>query len=323
MKIPTRDAAYSLFGGPLILDLGPTVDGEVIHVHVQPINTISVTALAISLLLFLAFMAFYLYPLLRARRQRARLAAANAPSATLPLGAEPNAEEKSSLMSWLYARSRDRFSTHETRKEKVASPLVGAPSLRNQQSSTRGSLVPDFSTLTPPPPAYASRPGSPLAMAEYRFLSPVASPTTSPHSTPRPPIQRSMTPRSPVLRSTSRIPRPLAGIENIDANPIPPMPARARSNSATLPGTGPNTTLAVRPVMAPRSVSASTLHPASAGLHLPSRARVYSEGETNVRRVPRNGPAFDGISLAARGRQLTRGPSFDANTAPQRFGGAF
>ncbi|KAF7312271.1 N-acetyltransferase domain-containing protein [Mycena indigotica] len=264
LKLP-RDAAYSLFGGPFILDVGPTVNGEIIHVRVQPINTISVTALVISVLLFVAFMCFYLYPLFRMRRQRTQTV--NKSSRDVEFG-PPEEADKRSLMFWLYSRSRDRFSTHDSPKPKATSHT---PSLRYQTSTIRGSLIPDMSTpnLTPPPPAYASRPSSPLA-TEYQILS---RPMTSPGS------PRSMT-------------------RDI-------FPTRNLNN------------LAVRPFMGPRSVSASTLHPSDAQRHRPSRARVYSAGDTSRKspsRVQHSGGSGLTPSLASQGRQLTRAPSFDVNT---------
>nr|GAT60757.1 predicted protein [Mycena chlorophos] len=274
----TRDAAYSLFGGPLILNVGPTINGEFIRVRIQPINTVSVIALAISLLLFIAFMCFYLYPLYRQRRERKRAAVAPVKHASPDLEPGCSSEaDKKSLMSWLYSRSRDRFSTHDssTGSPKEKMPYrPQPPSLRFQQSTTRGSLVPDLSspTLTPPPPAYASRPSSPLA-AEFRFPS-----TNGPSTT-----------------SNSN-------------SPTAPIPAHIRTVSTTL-----------RPFPVERSVSASTLHPSDA--HRPSRARVYSEGASNVRRVPHSDESSNSsIGLAARGRQLTAGPSF-ASTG--RGGGPF
>ncbi|KAJ6619743.1 hypothetical protein B0H10DRAFT_2216569 [Mycena sp. CBHHK59/15] len=181
--ISPRDLAYSLFGGPLILDVGPTVNGEIIRVRVQPVNVISVTALVISLLLFIAFMVFYLYPLLR-NQGRDRGAVATGPGDAEQSGSPPMDEETSGLLSWLHFRSRDRFSTthnspNPKQGSKLASPVIPRrPGLGQPSSFARGSLIPHSSpTLTPPPPAYASRPNSPLS--EYRFppLSALRAPT--------------------------------------------------------------------------------------------------------------------------------------------------
>ncbi|KAJ7066955.1 hypothetical protein C8F01DRAFT_652725 [Mycena amicta] len=252
-------------------------------------------------------MCIYLYPLFRMRRERARASASTRSRDLEPgsPGTQSEEADKKSLMSWLYSRSRDRFSTHDSPKDKSPSLVLGPPSLRCQPSTTRGSLIPDLSspTLTPPPPAYASRPSSPLA--GYRFPSPLGSP------------------RSPLIPRA----RPLAS-QARSVSPVPPTPARTRS-ATSIPQLS---ILAVRPFIAPRSVSASTLHPADAELHRPSRARVYSEGEggrietatSNVRRVPRNRESTGlGISLASRGRQLTRGPSFDAHSESGRVAGPF
>ncbi|KAJ7903568.1 hypothetical protein B0H14DRAFT_947066 [Mycena olivaceomarginata] len=133
-----RDLAYSLFGGPLIIAVGPTVNGEIIRVRVQPINTISVSALIISVLLFIGFMYCYLSPLFRQRAARA----AACTDAEQP-EVQKDEEEKDSLLSWLHVRSRDRFSTaaHDGPIPKPTPRLASTPVM-----------------LTPPPPAYASRP---------------------------------------------------------------------------------------------------------------------------------------------------------------------
>ncbi|KAJ7756422.1 hypothetical protein DFH07DRAFT_820517 [Mycena maculata] len=327
--ISPRDAAYSLFGGPLILDVGPTINGEIIRVRVQPINAISVSALVISLLLFLIFMWFYLYPLFRNRRpvaaaERARTRDAEQPGS---LGTQIDEEEKSSLISWLHFRSRDRFSTaHDSpytkASSKLASPVPIAPGLARQPSSfARGSLIPHLSpvTLTPPPPAYASRPNSPLALAEFRFPSPVSSPRSdvsrSPrslsHSLPSPTLPASASPGPGPAPSRASAPRVQFDPRTMPSRPQTPSPlqGRNRSRSSTAPSR-----LAVRPVMAPRSVSANTLHPTRVDLHVPSRARVYAAGQgeggdSAIRRVARPREGTSGIGLAQRGRILTRGPS--------------
>ncbi|KAJ7104163.1 hypothetical protein B0H15DRAFT_11921 [Mycena belliarum] len=341
--VSPRDFAYSLFGGPLILDVGPTVNGEIIRVRVQPINTISVTALAISLLLFLSFMYFYLYPLFRNRRalaatsERARNTDVEQPAM------QSIEEEKINLLSWLHFRSRDRFSTHNSspKSPKSVSPVQTPPGLKRQPSSfTRGSLVPNLSpaSLTPPPPAYASKPSSPLAMTDFRFPSPRSSPPSD-ASRIRSPRTPSLSLPSPALPAST-----LLGPATPHASPTPrvqfgaQMPSRPRTASPAIgrsrSGTGlPTSMLPVPSLMAPRrSVSASTLHPVNADLHVPSRARVYSatpgeeeagassveggstaEGAASTgRRVarPKDGAGLGlGIGLAARGRILTRGPS--------------
>ncbi|KAJ7158760.1 hypothetical protein C8R46DRAFT_399973 [Mycena filopes] len=195
-----RDLAYSLFGGPLILDVGPTINGEVIRVRVQPVNTISVTALVISLLLFIGFMYIYLYPLLRDRRARHAAKRARARSDAEQPGMQMDEEEKNSLLSWLHFRSRDRFSTAHNSPEpkqspKLTSPFPAPPSLSRQPSSfTRGSLVPHLSpvAVTSPPPAYASQPGTPVP--HFRFPSPLSSPRSNSSSSRSPsPLQLSPT----------------------------------------------------------------------------------------------------------------------------------
>ncbi|KAJ6531787.1 hypothetical protein B0H19DRAFT_456274 [Mycena capillaripes] len=313
--LPPRDLAYSLFGGPLILNVGPTINGEMVHVRVQPINTISVSALVISVLLFMGFMYIYLYPLCRQRRARVR-----ATTSGLPRNSDAEQpsysgmqidEEKRSLLSWLHFRSRDRFSTHDSPDFGLASP----PGLKRQPSSfARGSLIPSLSpiTLSPPPPAYASRPSSPLT--QIRGPSPLSSPrseaSTSPH-TPAPSL-----PTPALTISTGRA---SATSRQFDPRHMP-SPQTAQSRSPSGPAPSP-TTLAVRSFMAPRSVSANTLHPVGSDLHISSRAKVYTTGETDGEastitsptRPSREGAGLGlgiGIGLAARGRILTRGPSW-------------
>ncbi|KAJ7707713.1 hypothetical protein B0H17DRAFT_528737 [Mycena rosella] len=333
----SRDVAYSLFGGPLILDVGPGLNGQIIRVRVQPINTISVTALVISLLLFITFMWFYLYPLFRARRaaaassERARPGDAEQPD--LPL----DEEEKSHLLSWLHFRSRDRFSTHDSpipkQSSKSESPVPTPPGLKRQPSSfTRGSLIPHLSpgTLTPPPPAYASRPSSPLAMGDFRFPPPLSSPRSGASRSPRTPSLSLLSPALPASIAPGPASPRASATPHVQFDPrLPPSRPRAASpatpgRTRTRSGTGPSSaTLSVRPLMAPRrSVSANTLHPAPADLHVPSRARVYSDSystaesdpeASSVKRVARSkdgaGLGLGGVGLAARGRILTRGPS--------------
>jgi len=254
-------------------------------------------------------------------------------------------EEKRSLLSWLHFRSRDRFST-VARDSPIPkpSPRLASPSSlkRNPSSFARGSLIPHLSpvALTPPPPAYASRPSSPYPsrpnspLGWSRVPSPLSSPRSEASSSPQTP---SLSPPSPALpaparsvrvpasertSATSRVqfdPRHSAPCRPRTASP----PPQSRSRSGTVPSP---TTLAVRSFMAPRSVSAHTLHPEAADLPIPSRARVYTTGETDggeastVRRVarPREGAGLGlgvGIGLAQRGRILTRGPS--ASWAPK------
>ncbi|KAJ7475844.1 hypothetical protein FB451DRAFT_258998 [Mycena latifolia] len=332
-----RDLAYSLFGGPLILDVGPTVNGEIIRVRVQPINTISVTALVISIVLFISFMCIYLYPLLRHRRalatasERARTNDAEQPGSP---GLQMDEEDKSSLLSWLHFRSRDRFSTaHDSpnpkQSSKSESPARTLPGLKRQPSSfTRGSLIPHLSpgTLTPPPPAYASRPSSPLALGDFRFPSPLSSPRSDASRSPRTPSLSLPSPALPASTTPGPVASPIPHVQfdpHMPTRPRSTSPAQGRSRS----GTGPSSAmLPMRPLMAPRrSVSANTLHPVGVDLHVPSRARVYTAGESDstVRRVarPREGAGIGlGIGLAARGRILTRGPSSGWNSGGEAKG---
>ncbi|KAJ7494728.1 hypothetical protein B0H11DRAFT_915195 [Mycena galericulata] len=331
MMSPREDLAYSLFGGPLILDVGPTVNGQMIRVRVQPINTISVTALIISIILFLGFMWFYLHPLLRNRRALSAAAHACTRDAEQP-GSPIDEEEKNSLLSWLHFRSRDRFSTAHNSPDtkdssKFASPVSMPPGLKRQPSSfARGSLIPHLSpgTLTPPPPAYASRPNSPLALAEFRFPSPLSSPRSDasrspPSRSPCLSLSSPALPASTVPAPTSARVTPTPRVQfdprSMPSRPRTASPApRGRSGS----GTSPSSTLAVRPVMAPRSVSANTLHPMTADMHVPARAMVYCAGESEggdsaVRSIARPREGNLGISLAQRGRVLTRGPSSSWN----------
>ncbi|KAF8206478.1 hypothetical protein K438DRAFT_477456 [Mycena galopus ATCC 62051] len=329
--LSSRDLAYSLFGGPLILDVGPTVNGEIIRVRVQPINTISVSALVISVLLFLAFMYFYLSPLWRNRGPRAtRSNDAEQPG----MQEDEEEEEKRSLLSWLHFRSRDRFSTviHKTAVPKQSPRLAIPPSLKRSPSSfARGSLIPHLPpTLTPPPPAYASRPSSPYSSPHLggpRVPSPLSSPRSEATSNPRTPSLSRTSPAlpAPTTRARSHSPEQTSIISRAPFDPRQSAPIRPRTVSAphqsrnrsdTVPLSP--TMLAVRPVMAPRSVSAHTLHPEAADLPIPSHARVYiTEEVSTVRRVarlPKEGVAGlglggVGIGLAERGRILTRGPS--------------
>ncbi|CAK5268523.1 unnamed protein product [Mycena citricolor] len=295
----SNDLAYSLFGGPLILDVGPTVNGEIIRVRVQPINTISVTALVISLLLFIAFMCFYLYPIFRERqaRQASKLESQN-PDAEKLLPQPDEEDDKGNLLSWLHFRSRDRFSTHNASSTSL--PRLGK---QNSCVFSRGSLIPDLSAspVTPPPPIYTSRPNSPLA--EYHFpASYIPALSTSQRS------PSSLRFQIDAPESLSRIRAP------------PPILVRSRSDSL-LPVL--STKVAARPFPGTRSVSANTLHPSAAQIHVPSRAYHFSAtpvpapvntAESNVRHMARRksgaGFAFEGgISLASRGRMLTCGPA--------------
>ncbi|KAJ6513296.1 hypothetical protein C8R45DRAFT_1088343 [Mycena sanguinolenta] len=312
--LSSRNLAYSMFGGPLDVEVGPTVDGEIIHVRVQPINTISVSALIISVLLFVAFMYFYLHPLFRNREPRpTRSSDAERPAM------QKDEEEKNDLLSWLHIRSRDRFSTtvRESPFPKRSFRLASPPGLeRNPSSFARGSLIPHLSpTLTPPPPAYASRLSSPSSSPHNspyprpRVPSPLSSPrsetTGSPFSLPFHTLPAFTTPAARVCDAASeQIPR-----RTLPRRPQTPHPSRNCSDTVSS-----LTTLAMRPAMAPRSVSDHTLHPEAADLPIPSRARVYTTGEvSNVRRVARPrqsaGLGLGGvIGLAERGRILTRGP---------------
>ncbi|KAJ7773268.1 hypothetical protein B0H16DRAFT_1714163 [Mycena metata] len=319
-----RDLVYSLFGAPLILDVGPTVNGEMIRVRVQPVNTISVTALVISLLLFIGFMYIYLYPLLRDRRARNAAKRARARSDAEQVGTRMDEEEKSSLLSWLHVRSRDRFSTAHgspdpIQSPKSTSPILVPPTLRRQPSSfARGSLIPHLSpvAIASPPPAYASQPSTPVP--HFHFPSPLGSPhsNTSSSSSRSPSRSRLSSPAMPASAAPGPTPsRRVSATQRVQFDPRT-IPSRARSASPALQGrsrseTAPSSPiLAVRPVTAPRSVSANTLHPVNPDLHTPSRARVYAAGDSNVRRVarPRESTGLGGIGLAERGRLLTRNP---------------
>ncbi|KAF7374925.1 hypothetical protein MSAN_00378600 [Mycena sanguinolenta] len=190
-----RNLAYSMFGGPFDVDVGPTVDGEIIHVRIQPINTISVSALVISVLLFMVFMYFYLHPLFHNRGPRPTISS----DAEQPAMQKDEDEEKNNLLSWLHFRSRDRFSAtvHDSPVPKRSLKLASPPGLkRNPSSFARGSLIPHVSpTLTPPPPAYASRPSSP---------------SFSPHNGPYPKPRVSSPLSSPRSETTSSLRAPFA-----------------------------------------------------------------------------------------------------------------
>ncbi|KAJ7603774.1 hypothetical protein DFH06DRAFT_327803 [Mycena polygramma] len=254
-------------------------------------------------------MYIYLYPLCHQRRARATAAArprsSDAEQSSCP-GMQVD-EEKRTLISWLHVRSRDRFSTHDSPVPKQSLESASSPGLQRQPSSfARGSLIPHLSpsTLTPPPPAYASRPTSPSA--EVRCPSPLGSPRSEGRRSPRTP------PPSPAVTASERPSPTLRAQFNPRHVPGTAFSAQGRSRS----GTVSSPTLAVRPVMAPRSVSASTLHPMSGDLPTPSRARVYATeaGASTFRAptgMPPTRPSRDGvglgfgIGLAARGRFLT------------------
>jgi hypothetical protein len=264
-------------------------------------------------------MCFYLYPLFRNRRalaaasERTRTSDAEQPDSP---GMQID-EDKSSLLSWLHVRSRDRFSTHDSpnakQSSKFESPILTLPRLNRQPSSfARGSLIPHLSpaTLTPPPPAYASQPSSPLALGDFRFPPSFSADSNRSPRSPRP---------SPVLPVSVVRRTPPSHNQHVefDASHMPTRPRSATPQSRSRSGTGPSSTLAVRPLMAPRrTVSANTLHPAD--LHTPSHARVYAAGESDmtarpVARTRETAGLGLGIGLAARGRVLTRGPSSSWN----------
>ncbi|KAJ7274428.1 hypothetical protein B0H12DRAFT_398260 [Mycena haematopus] len=314
-----RDLAYSLFGGPLIVNVGPTVNGEIIRVRVQPINTISVSALVISVLLFIAFMYIYLHPLFRNRGPYpTRSSDAEQP------GIPKDEEEQNSLLSWLHFRSRDRFSTavHDSPVTKRSPRLASPPGLKQNLSSfARGSLIPHLSpTLASPPPAYASRTSSPFSSPHNGPFGRSCVPSPLSSEAASSPRALSLSPPLPALSAPAACARAMAFEETLhiqfdlhrSAPSHPQTTHRSRSCSDTVPSL---TKLAVRPVVAPRSVSAHTLHPEAADLPIPSRARVYTTGEAStVRRVarPREGAGLGlgvSIGLAERGRTLTRGPS--------------
>ncbi|KAF7330538.1 hypothetical protein MVEN_02493500 [Mycena venus] len=333
--LPPRDLAYSLFGAPLILDVGPTVNGEIIRVRVQPINTISVSALVISVLLFMGFMYFYLYLLCHKRRTiTSQRVSSDAEQPEIHI----DEEEKRSLLSWLHFRSRDRFSTaaYDSPLPKPSPGFASPPGLkRNPSSFARGSLIPHLPPvmLASPPPAYASRPSSPYPSRPNTPLG--WSRVPSPLGSPRSEASKSNSPQTPSLSPPfPALPSPIMRVASertsktsrVQFNPrhsapsCPPIaspPHQSRGRGDTVPSP---TRLAVRSFMTPRSVSAHTLHPEAADLPIPSRARVYTTGETNgsegttIRCVARPGEGAGlglgvGIGLAARGRILTRGPS--------------
>jgi hypothetical protein len=266
----------------------------------------------------------YLSPLFRQRAARA----AACTDAEQP-EVQKDEEEKDSLLSWLHVRSRDRFSTaaHDGPIPKPTPRLASTPGLkRNPSSFTRGSLIPHLSPvmLTPPPPAYASRPSSPYApsgpgpFGGSRIPSPLSSPRAVAASNPsvfaRPPAPALPAPTAHGHASERTLATSRAQFD-LRRTASPPHQTRRRSDTVPSP-----MRLAVRPFIAPRSVSAHTLHPDAADLPIPSRARVYTTGEaevgqvSNIRRVarPREGAGLGlgaGIGLAERGRLLTRGPS--------------
>ncbi|KAK7033089.1 hypothetical protein R3P38DRAFT_782338 [Favolaschia claudopus] len=312
-----RDLAYSLFGGPLILNVGPTVNGEIIRVRVQPINTFSVAALIISIALFVCFMYFYLYPLFRQRATRRRGDAEKS---------QADEEEKTNLLSWLHFRSRDRFSSLAT-DDTAAEPIPSTPTLKRKPSTfARDSLVPHLSpTLPPPPPAYASRPNSPFGsrsnspLSGSRVPSPLGSSRSAGPSSPQSP---SLSSPNPVL-TTTRAPAfdRLSPTSRAQFHPRHSEPnsrsltAQFSPQNLTRSGTvPPRTTVAVRAFVAPRSVSAHTLHPEAADVPIPSRAKVYAaegtQGSGDGRMQDGSGLGIGGaIGLAERGRVLKRGHS--------------
>lgn len=247
-----------------------------------------VLVLAICLLLFGIFLWFYLSPLLRNRHAVTAFSEQTQNSELLddPL----NEGERKKLLSWLYVRPGDRFIDSRNRIQSADSMVekgqdgkhkFSPPSFLKQTRSSfssfgRSSLVP---YLSPPPPAYASHPGSPIA--EFRFPEALdAGPNSSRDtgtfktvSVPRIVFSAS----KPGSRSAYSIPLRSPSAPDSTRNGPP-----ASSSSCSMVSTSSessvasNATTTLRPFCAPRTVSDSTLHPASASLHIPSRAMVYN-----------------------------------------------
>lgn len=170
------------------------------------------------------------------------------------------------LVTWMRRGSRGRFVDTQGYHGGTPRPQTnyGRFSLFG-----RSSIIPNLPPVTPPP-AYATRPGTPVPgtpAPDYQFSPAIPSPLA-------PPRENSGTPVPTVRffgpgRRTSFRPEPAS-----------PSPLGRAASSTTI----------LRPPTATRSVSDSTLHPSTARLPAPSRALVFdrepsrSPSPTMVRR---------------------------------------
>lgn len=142
----------SLFGNTHVVQTGPKVNGEMVYVELRPVNTISIVALAVSITGFLIFMWFYISPLLRR----------NKPPDAEQVNPSSDQDMRRSFPYFLRRGSQRTISSdgqnNEQKREWNPYPRpsnIHIPRFPFDHGS--GQLSP----ITPPPPAYASKPTTP------------------------------------------------------------------------------------------------------------------------------------------------------------------
>ncbi|KAF8329220.1 hypothetical protein F5887DRAFT_1005234 [Amanita rubescens] len=108
---------YSLFGAPLRVDVGTTVDGHRVYDQINPVNPTLILTLIVTALLFSIYMWFYLSPLFHerssyhshSRQHRVARPRYNIRITDPEMNISTLQDEKKSLISWIHRSSLGRF----------------------------------------------------------------------------------------------------------------------------------------------------------------------------------------------------------------------